>query len=90
MNYTITLTETEDKALSTIVFSQDDWIQNVVHERCRLAIDEIVKIVVTKCLETGTSIPNSKEAMVALGFENGWVIPAKDHVIPASDVIISG
>ena len=73
MNYTITLTAAEDAALSYAAFSQDDWIQNAVHERCRIAIEEIVGITVQKCLETGTQIPGSKDAMVTLAFERGWV-----------------
>jgi hypothetical protein len=84
--YIITLTAAEDKALSSVAFSQDDWIQNAVHERCRLAIDEIVQIVVAKCLETGTQIPGSKDAMVTLAFDNGWVIAAKDRVDPSPGV----
>jgi len=71
--YTITLTEAEDKALSYAAFSQDDWIQNAAHERCRVAIEEIVAIAVQKCLDTNTAIPGSKDAMVDLAFEQGWV-----------------
>lgn len=71
--YTITLSDAEDSALSYAALSQDDWIQNAVHERCRIAIDEIVQITVAKCLETGTPIPVSKEAMVELAFSEGWV-----------------
>jgi hypothetical protein len=73
MEYIITLTEAEDAALSFVALSQNDWIQNAVHERCRIAIDEIVKITVEKCLETGTPIPSSKEEMVTLSFSQGWV-----------------
>jgi hypothetical protein len=72
-NYTITLTEAENKALSVVSLTQDDWIQNAVHERCRIAIDEIVALTVQKCLETNTAIPGSKDAMVDLAFEQGWV-----------------
>ena len=81
-NYTITLSEAEDKALSYVAYSQQDWIDNAVHERCRIAIDEIVKICVEKCLETGTSIPGTKDAMVDLAFEMGWVVAAKDRPAP--------
>lgn len=81
MNYTVTLTTTEDKALSYVAFSQQDWIDNAVHERCRIAIDEIVQITVQKCLETNTQIPNSKEAMVDLAFEEGWVETAEQRTI---------
>ena len=72
-NYTITLTAAEDAALSYAALSPDDWIQNAVHERCRVAVDEIVALTVQRCLETNTQIPGSKDAMVALAFEQGWV-----------------
>lgn len=81
-DYTITLSEAEDKALSYVAYSQQDWIDNAVHERCRIAIDEIVKITVEKCLETGTPIPGSKDEMVELAFQKGWVVPAKDRPTP--------
>lgn len=79
VNYTVVLTETEDKSLGYIAYDQQDWIDNVVHDRCRIAIDEIVKIVVQKCLETSVQIPGTKEEIVALGFANGWVKSAKDN-----------
>jgi hypothetical protein len=81
MNYTITLSAAEDAALSYVAFSQQEWIDNAVHERCRIAIDEIVNITVTKCLETNTPIPGSKEEMIALAFEQEWVKAAADNVI---------
>ncbi len=58
------------------------WIDNAVHERCRVSIDEICQICVEKCLETGTQIPGSKDAMVNLAFQMGWVVAAKDRPIP--------
>ena len=73
MNYTITISAAEDAALSHVALSQNDWIQNAVHERCRLAIEEIVQVTVQKCLQTGTQIPGSKDEMVALAFAQGWV-----------------
>ena len=79
MNYTITLSVAEDKALSYAAFSQQDWIDNAVHERCRIAIDEIVQVTVAKCLETGTQIPGSKDEMVDLAFAQGWVKSAADR-----------
>lgn len=73
MTYQITLTAAEDAALSYAALSQDDWIQNAVHDRCRVAIDEIVSVCVAKCLETNTQIPGTKDDIVALAFEKGWV-----------------
>lgn len=79
MNYQITLTTAENDALGYAAFSQDEWIQNAVHERCRVAIDEIVQITVQKCLETGTQIPGSKDDMVELAFAQGWVKSAAER-----------
>ena len=73
MTYQITLTAAEDAALSYVAFSQDNWIQNAVHERCRVAIEEIVGIAVQVCLQEGVQIPGTKDDIVALAFEKGWV-----------------
>ena len=40
--YDIVLTDAEDKAIHTIAISAQEWIDNAVHERCRLAMEEIV------------------------------------------------
>lgn len=73
MEYTVTLTAAEDAALSAVALSQQDWIEHAAKERARLAIEEIVGLVVQKCLESGVSIPGSKDEMVALAFSQGWV-----------------
>lgn len=73
MQYTITLTQAENDALSFVAYSQQDWIDNAVHERCRIAIEEIVALTVQKCLDTDTQIPGSKDAMVELAFQQGWI-----------------
>lgn len=62
--YTITLSEAEDKALSTVALDQNDWIQNAVHERCRIAIEEIVQAEVQRLLAEGKPITGSKEDIV--------------------------
>ena len=64
MNYTITLSDAEDKALGVAALSQNDWIQNAVKERCRLAIEEIVAAEVQRKLAAGESITGSKDDIV--------------------------
>ena len=75
-NYTTTLTSAEDSALSYVAFSQDDWIQNAVHERCRIAMEEIVALTVQQCLANNVQIPGSKDEIVELAFAQGWVMAA--------------
>lgn len=74
--YTVTLTSTEDLALSHVAASQQEWIDNAIHERARVAIDQIVAIAVQKYLEIGQSIPGSKDEIVQAAFDNGWVTSA--------------
>ena len=40
--YTITLTDEEDKAMQYIAYSVQDWLDNAAHNRARQAMDEII------------------------------------------------
>ena len=62
--YTITLSDAEDKALHVVALSAQDWIDNAVHERARIAIDEIVNAEVQRKLAAGQPITGSKEDIV--------------------------
>ena len=62
--YTITLSDAEDKALGFVAFSQNDWIQNAVHNRCRIAIEEIVAAEIQRLLAAGQSITGTKDEIV--------------------------
>ena len=62
--YTITLSDAEDKALKSVAVSAQEWIDNAVHERCRIAIDEIVNAEVQRKLAAGESITGSKDDIV--------------------------
>ena len=62
--YTITLSDAEDKALGVVAFSQNDWINNAVHERCRVAMEEIIAAEVQRLLGEGKPITGSKDDIV--------------------------
>ena len=62
--YTITLSDAEDKALHVVALSAQDWIDNAVKERCRIAIEEIVAAEVQRKLAAGESITGSKDDIV--------------------------
>ena len=66
MNITITLTASQEKALAFVALSPQDWAENAVHNRCRIAIDEIYAAEVERMTDdpTITSIPADKEAVV--------------------------
>jgi hypothetical protein len=66
MNITITLTATQEKALAYVAASPQEWAENVVHNRCRQAIDEIYNLEVTRMTADPdiTSIPADKDTVV--------------------------
>ncbi len=78
MQYTIELTATEDLALGYVAADQQDWIENAVKNRTRIAIEEIVQLAVTKCMDTGTQVPTTRDELVALAFAQGWVTAASE------------
>jgi hypothetical protein len=62
--YTITLSDAENKALNVVALSAQDWIDNAVHERCRIAMEEIVNAEVQRKLSAGEPITGSKDDIV--------------------------
>jgi hypothetical protein len=62
--YTITLSDAEDKALHVVALSAQEWIDNAVHERCRIAMEEIVDAEVQRLLAAGQPIIGSKDDIV--------------------------
>ena len=62
--YTITLSAAEDKALHVVALDAQDWIDNAVHERCRVAIEEIVTVEVQRLLAAGQPITGTKDDIV--------------------------
>jgi hypothetical protein len=63
-SYTITLSDAQDKALSVIAYSQQEWIESAVFERCRLSIEEIVAAEIQRLLAAGQPITGTKEEIV--------------------------
>ena len=70
---TITLTETQYKGLEYAALSPQDWAENAVIERARIANDEIVNLTVQHCLDNGIQVPATREEIVAYAFDNGVV-----------------
>ena len=74
-DFTITLSDAEKKALEYVAFNANDWIQNAIHERCRLAIEELVSDYISDNLAKGLPISGSKEDMVL----NSSLLSAEDR-----------
>jgi hypothetical protein len=79
MDITITLTDTQYKGLQYAAADPQDWVDNAVTNRARIANDEIVKITVDHCLDNGIAVPATREEIVAYAFENDVVKTAADR-----------
>ena len=62
--YTVELTDVEKKALEWVAITADFWIQTAVHERCRIAIEEMAQEEIKAKLAAGLPISGTKEEIV--------------------------
>ena len=69
MNITITLTDTEYKALEYAALSPQDWADNALKNRARIAKDEIIALLVKHCNENNVQLATGEDAQVAQAFE---------------------
>jgi len=71
MDYTITLTTTEKKAMETITADVDDWITNAATNRARIAKEEIIADLITHCNANAIAIAIGDDAQVAQAYALG-------------------
>jgi hypothetical protein len=72
-NITIALTDTQYAGLEYATLSPQDWAENAVIDRARIANDEIVQLTVQHCLDNGIQVPATREDIVAYAFANNIV-----------------
>ena len=86
MDYTITLTEAENKAMEYVCLDVDDWITNAATNRARIAIDEICDIYVKHKLDNNLPITvTNKPDMVIAAYEEGLVKTVAERNQEAAD-----
>lgn len=69
MDITITLTETEYKALEFIANSPQDWADNVLKERARVAKDKIIEKLVAHCNANSIALAIGEDAQVQQAYD---------------------
>ena len=79
MDYTITITETQKKAMETVMVDVDEWITNAAHNRARLAIQEIVSLNTAHCNANNIAIATGEDAQVAQAYSLGVVSKATNE-----------
>ncbi len=69
---TITLTDTQLKGLQYAALDPQDWAENAVTERARIANDQIIQMYTNRALDEGVAIPATRELIVVDAFTRGW------------------
>lgn len=72
-DYTVTLTDTEDKSLRYAATSAQDWIDNAAKNRARIAKLEIIAKLVAHCNENSVALAVGEDAQVTQAFDLGVV-----------------
>jgi len=71
-NITITLTDTQYKGLQYAAADPQDWADNALTNRARIANDEIISMYTNRALDEGVAMPATRELIVADAFTRGW------------------
>lgn len=70
---TITVTDTELKGLEFAAVSVQDWVDNAATNRARLAVDEIIQLLVAHCNANEVALAVGRDAQVAQAYDLGVV-----------------
>ena len=76
--YTIELTDTEDKAMTYAALSTQDWVDNALKNRARIAKDEIIAANMAHCNANGIAIATGEDKQVEQAFTLKVVKTAKE------------
>ncbi len=69
VDITVSLTDTENKALEYAAASVQDWADNALQNRARIAKDEIIAALVAHCNANSVAIATGEDAQVTQAFD---------------------
>ena len=70
---TVTLTDTENKAMEYAALSVQDWADNALKNRARIAKDEIIALLVAHCNANEVALAVGEDAQVTQAYDLGVV-----------------
>ena len=86
MDYTITLTTTEQKSLEYITPDVDDYITNFSKERARLAKLEILSLLFAHCNANSVALAVGEDAQILQAYKIG-VVSAASSELPSAGTL---
>ena len=84
-NITISITDTEQKALETVMVDISEWADNAVTNRARIAKEEIINLLVAHCNANSIAIATGEDAQVTQAYDLGIVEKLTDTDPPAKE-----
>lgn len=88
-NITVSLTDTENKALEYVAYSVQDWIDNAATNRARIAKDEIIAKLVAHCNANDVALAVGEDAQVTQAYDLG-VVDTAANVTAAAEAPVDG
>ena len=82
---TVTLSDTEEKAMLTITADIDDWVQNAALNRARIAKEEIISDLIRHCNANDIALAVGEAAQVDQAFDLGVAEAFGDVPFPEFD-----
>ena len=80
VDITVSLTDTEFKSLEYAAASVQDWSDNALKNRARIAKEQIIAQLVTHCNSNNIALAVGEDAQVTQAYDLGVVIRAVDIV----------
>ena len=74
----VTVSDTQVKCLEYAAYSVQEWCDNAIHNRARIAQEEIVSALVAHCNANNIAIATGVDAQVAQAYELKVVDTAKN------------
>ena len=75
---TISITETEQKALEYVMVDISEWTDNAVTNRARIAKDEIISLLVAHCNANSIAIATGEDAQIIQAYDLKIVTKASE------------
>ena len=80
----VTVTDTQVKCLEYAAYSVQDWCDNAIHNRARIAQEEIIAKLVEHCNANSIAIATGSDAQVTQAYDLKIIDTAKNATDKAS------
>ena len=84
-NIIVTISDAEQKAMDYVTADTQDWLDNAITQRSRIASDQIINKLVAHCNENSVALAVGRDAQITQAFDLGVVQRIADVPAPSDD-----